>query len=96
MYELLYITHYLHLGQVPIKHCDAHCDVCKTQPTVRQLDVTSLALEIGKCIQKIKNDCNGKKLTVKQLHTLSLGRKPQKSLIKSTINYLAMAVFWKR
>ena len=64
-----------YFGQVPIKHGDAHCDVCETQPTVRQLDVTSLALEIRKCIQKIKNDFNGKKLTVKQLSYIITGKK---------------------
>ena len=71
-----------YFGQAPTKHCEAHCDICETQPTIRQLDVTSLALEIGKCIQKFKNDFNGKKLTVKQLSHIITGKKMAKIVNK--------------
>jgi superfamily II DNA helicase RecQ len=42
---------------------------------VQELDITKIAISIGSCIQKIKNDFNGKKLTVKQMAAVLTGEK---------------------
>ena len=39
------------------------------------MDITNYAVAIGNCIQKLKNDFNGKRLSVKQLANIITGEK---------------------
>lgn len=76
-----------YFGQALSKHCGDHCDICKTPCDVHELDITNCALTIGNCIQKLKNDFNGKKLTVKQLANVITGKKTAE-IIKKKYNEL--------
>ena len=73
--------------QSPLKDSNGDCDVCTTQCNTKELDITNYTLSIANCIQKLKNDYNGKRLTVKQLANIITGKKTSE-IIKKKYNEL--------
>ena len=51
------------------------------------MDITNYAVTIGNCIQKLKNNYSGKRLTVKQLANIITGKKTSE-IIKKKYNEL--------
>lgn len=76
-----------YFGQSHLKDCNCQCDVCTTQCNTKELDITNYTLSIANCIQKLKNDYNGKRLTVKQLANIITGKKTSE-IIKKKYNEL--------
>jgi superfamily II DNA helicase RecQ len=74
-----------YFGQSPLKDYNCQCDVCTTQ--CNKKDITNHTLSIGNCIQQLKNDYNGKRLTVKQLANIITGKKTSE-IIKKKHNEL--------
>ena len=64
-----------YFGQCDTKACENECDVCQSKPCVHELDITDCVKTVGECVQKIKNEFNGKRLTIRQMANIITGKK---------------------